>query len=305
MDSILMLLFLISIIFIPIAIINPKILSKITKQQLTRFQSVSIAIFISFTLLWGFVTVIEPTSTDKSERTSLPPQNTTEQTNANELDKVVIDEEIEQEETFMVKRVVDGDTIELENGERVRYIGIDTPETVHPTQEIQCYGVQASNKNKELVEGKKIRLEKDISEKDRFGRLLRYVYIDDIFVNEFLVREGYAKVSTYPPDVKYQEIFLTAENNARENNRGLWQECITNVAGATAVEPPITPAVTTSPALAAPATSPAPTPTQVVKKSRTDICHAPGTTYYDRTTNFTSYNTLSECLESGGRLPKR
>jgi len=129
------------------------------------------------------------------------------------------------DDTFLVTRVIDGDTIEIEGGKKVRYIGIDTPETVDPRKPVQCFGVEAFNKNKELVERKRIRLEKDISETDKYGRLLRYVYVDGIFVNDYLVRQGYAYAYTYPPDVKYSEQFIQAQKEARENNRGLWKAC--------------------------------------------------------------------------------
>lgn len=124
-----------------------------------------------------------------------------------------------------VKRVVDGDTIELASGEKLRYIGIDTPETVDSRRGTECLGAEASARNQELVEGKEIFLEKDVSETDRYGRLLRYVYLatDSASVNEQLVREGYAKASSYPPDVKYQAKFRAAEADARANQRGLWQ----------------------------------------------------------------------------------
>ncbi|TSC54211.1 MAG: micrococcal nuclease, partial [Microgenomates group bacterium LiPW_16] len=121
--------------------------------------------------------------------------------------------------------VIDGDTIEIENGERVRYLGIDTPETVDPRKPVQCFGVEASKKNKELVEGKNIRLEKDITDKDKYGRLLRYVWVDSLFVNLELVKQGFATSYTYPPDVKHQAEILAAEAEAREANRGLWGAC--------------------------------------------------------------------------------
>lgn len=132
----------------------------------------------------------------------------------------------------LVERVIDGDTIEIAGGQKVRYIGIDTPETVHPEKPVQCFGTEASQKNKELVEGKLIRLEKDVSETDKYGRLLRYVYIQGdipaqtIFVNDYLIRQGYAHSSTYPPDMKYQDQFQQAEADARDNNRGLWSNCL-------------------------------------------------------------------------------
>ena len=124
-----------------------------------------------------------------------------------------------------VTRVIDGDTIEIEGGERVRYIGIDTPETVDPRKPVQCFGIEASKKNKELVEGKNVRLEKDITDKDKYGRLLRYVYIDNLFINLELVKQGFAFSYTYPPDIKYQAEILAAEAEAREANRGLWGVC--------------------------------------------------------------------------------
>lgn len=125
-------------------------------------------------------------------------------------------------QTVKVIRVIDGDTIEIEGGQRVRYIGIDTPETVDPRKPVQCFGKEASSKNKELVEGKQVKLEKDISETDKYGRLLRYIYVGDIFVNDYLVRQGYAHASSYPPDIKYQNQFTQAQSEARSNNRGLW-----------------------------------------------------------------------------------
>jgi len=132
----------------------------------------------------------------------------------------------ESRETNLVRviRVIDGDTIEIEGGHRIRYIGIDTPETVHPSKPIECFGKEASSKNSELVSGKEIRLEKDVSETDKYGRLLRYVWVGDIFVNDYLVRQGYAKASSYPPDIKYQDQFREAEQEARDAGRGLWAE---------------------------------------------------------------------------------
>lgn len=117
-------------------------------------------------------------------------------------------------------RVIDEDTIEVEDETgtkyRVRYIGIDTPETS------EDYGDIATEKNKELVEGKVVKLEKDVSSTDKYGRILAYVYVGDIFVNAYLVQEGYAQISTYPPDVKHADYFLELQQEARENNKGLW-----------------------------------------------------------------------------------
>ena len=126
------------------------------------------------------------------------------------------------QQLFKVIRVFDGDTMEIEGGQKVRYIGIDTAEMDDKDPTKLCYAKKAFEKNKELVEDKEVRLEKDLSETDKYGRLLRYVYIGDVFVNDYLVRNGFAGVTTYPPDIKFKDQFLEAEKEARENNRGLW-----------------------------------------------------------------------------------
>ena len=134
----------------------------------------------------------------------------------------------DMDDLVRVVRAVDGDTIEVELGggvERVRYIGIDTPETVDPRKPVQCFGVEASKKNKELVAGKMVRLEKDIIDRDKYNRLLRYVWLDDTLVNLELVAQGFATSYSYPPDIKYQERFMAAEKKAREDKLGLWTAC--------------------------------------------------------------------------------
>lgn len=135
-----------------------------------------------------------------------------------------------------VDDVVDGDTIEIRfAGEEriydVRLIGIDTPETVHPTIGPECFGAEASRRTTELLApGSSIYLERDVSETDRYGRLLRYVWVVDrdrraINANELLVEEGFATALTYPPDVKYSERFAEAQRVAYETGIGLWSAC--------------------------------------------------------------------------------
>jgi micrococcal nuclease len=118
-----------------------------------------------------------------------------------------------------VLQVIDGDTIEVDidgGTYAVRYIGIDLPEPEQPG------GPIATLANRQLVEGQTVRLEKDVSETDRYGRLLRYVYVGELFVNAELVRMGYARVTTYPPDVRYSQLFTQLEQQAREEGRGFW-----------------------------------------------------------------------------------
>ena len=129
-------------------------------------------------------------------------------------------------EPGIVRRVVDGDTIELENGEKVRYIGVDTPETVDPRKAVQCFGREASDFNKHLVSGKTVYLIKDVSNRDRYGRLLRYVFLENgTFVNMELIAQGYARPATYPPDVRYSKQFVGNARLAENNGRGLWSAC--------------------------------------------------------------------------------
>ncbi|MFA6603205.1 MAG: thermonuclease family protein [Candidatus Shapirobacteria bacterium] len=124
-----------------------------------------------------------------------------------------------------VIRIVDGDTVEIEGGLRLRYIGVDTAEIGSGKKTDECYAREAKVKNEELVLNKEVELEKDVSETDRFGRLLRYVWVDGKMINEELVASGYAKVATFPPDVKYKDRFLAAEKQAREKGLGLWGKC--------------------------------------------------------------------------------
>lgn len=129
-------------------------------------------------------------------------------------------------DVFIVTRIIDGDTIELNTGDKVRYIGINTPESVDPRKEVQCFGKEAARKNEELVGGQAVRLVKDVSDKDKYGRLLRYVYVGDTFINLELVKQGYAQVDTVPPDVNYQDLFIQAEHEAKLNQSGLWGTCL-------------------------------------------------------------------------------
>lgn len=126
-----------------------------------------------------------------------------------------------------VSRVVDGDTVEvaLTDGstEKVRLIGVDTPETVHPTRGEEPYGKQASDFVKEHFAGQLVLLETDVEERDRYGRLLAYMYLPNgIMVNALLVDEGYAQMATFPPNVRYVEVFHAFQTSAREGNLGLW-----------------------------------------------------------------------------------
>lgn len=128
---------------------------------------------------------------------------------------------------YAVGRVIDGDTIELSSGKTVRYIGIDTPEIREKIDsewvyKPKPYAEEAKAFNQELIEGKPVKLEFDVQKKDKYGRLLCYVYAGDEMANIEMVRAGFAMVYTYPPNVKYSQRFLDAQRDAREHRRGLW-----------------------------------------------------------------------------------
>ena len=130
-----------------------------------------------------------------------------------------------------VTRVVDGDTVRVQisgREEPVRLVGIDTPESVKPGTPVQCFALAASARTKALLpKGTAVRLVRDVEERDRYGRLLAYVYRtrDELFVNRALVREGYAVVLTVPPNVAHTDEFVAAARDAREHGRGLWSRC--------------------------------------------------------------------------------
>ena len=146
-------------------------------------------------------------------------------------------------EAAKVTKVIDGDTIEIDRGkgiEKVRFILVDSPETKHPKKQVEYYGKEASEFTTKWLEGRTIYLEKDVRETDKYGRLLRYIWIvkpatdtptneeiGSYMFNSYLVRDGYAVVAQFPPDIKYVEVLKTFEAYARENNLGLYGVPIT------------------------------------------------------------------------------
>ena len=130
--------------------------------------------------------------------------------------------------TAYVIRAVDGDTIEVQldgHAEDVRYIGVDTPETVKPGTPVQCFGHRASNFDRRLVEHERVRLVFGAERRDVYGRLLAYVYIDHRFVNAELVRRGLARTLTIPPNTLHRALFARLELSAARAGRGLWGAC--------------------------------------------------------------------------------
>jgi micrococcal nuclease len=134
-------------------------------------------------------------------------------------------------EKYMVVSVLDGDTLEIKMGkktEKVRMIGIDTPETLDPRKPIQCYGKESSNETKSMLLGRSVTLASDPTQyvKDKFGRFLAYVYRDDgLFVNQRLLEQGYAREYTYGRAYKFQKEFKALEASAQDQKKGLWEYC--------------------------------------------------------------------------------
>lgn len=221
---------------------------------------------------------VDPTDTPQPTATPLP--TVTPLPAGMALVTDVDNQEVIGEEAY-VDYVVDGDTINVTMGGkeyRVRYIGMNTPETDEP------FGDDATRANRGLVTGKTVIMVKDVSETDRYGRLLRYVYLPDgTMVNAELVRLGYAQIATYPPDVKHEALFLKLEQEARNSNRGLWGQPVatntlvplpTNTAAPVPTATPV-PVATATPVPAPQPTEPPPTPAQNCDPSYPDVCIPP------------------------------
>ncbi len=142
----------------------------------------------------------------------------------NQIDAVVPTQSVTDDKgSWRVIRVVDGDTLVLQNDDRVRLIGVDTPETKHPTKPVEPFGPEASSFTKRAVEGKVVQLKFDREKRDRYQRLLAYVYLDDWCLNEEIIRAGYSKcITRYPFDRSMKARFKLAEDEAKTSRRGLW-----------------------------------------------------------------------------------
>jgi micrococcal nuclease len=142
----------------------------------------------------------------------------------NQIDAVIPAQSVtDAEGSWRVTRVIDGDTLVLQNDARVRLIGVDTPETKHPTKPIEPFGPEASSFTKRAVEGKVVQLKFDREKRDRYQRLLAYVYLDDWCLNEEIIRAGYSKcITRYPFDRSMKARFKLAEDEAKTSRRGLW-----------------------------------------------------------------------------------
>lgn len=179
-----------------------------------------ILMLMIFAMGWAFLPALgnKGELVDESKRYSL---NNSGQAGRNS------DAGVNSAKSFKVIRVIDGDTIKVDfddKPESVRFIGINTPEINQAPQDTVAYGKSAADFVKKLLKGKKVRLAFDIRKRDKYGRLLAYVYTEDgTFVNAELVRQGFALAKTVPPDVRYEALFTVLQREARKNYKGLWE----------------------------------------------------------------------------------
>jgi micrococcal nuclease len=129
------------------------------------------------------------------------------------------------EPTFLVTKVTDGDTIELSDGRTVRYLNLNTPELGLGEKPDQCFAQEAKKINEDLVLGKRVHLKLDVNEMDRFGRVLAYVFVDDVFVNEALLSRGAAEFQLDTVNLTYQSALITAAQKAHQEKKGRWSQC--------------------------------------------------------------------------------
>lgn len=306
-----------SIVGTIVGLIRPSLFTRLLKSNANRKKILLLgsAVFIFSVTV---VTITEPESVKQERLNRESQQQASKQTTQEQqpVEQAATDPEPEVQKVdprfywHRVVRVVDGDTVIASVDSKdtsIRIIGMDAPES---TITKECFGNESSAKAKEFLEGKWIQLERDESQTDtdKYDRLLRYVWFDSgTDFGRRMIEEGYAFEYTYNTPYNKQAQYKETAAQAKGKQMGLWSPN-TCAGGSTAVTPKTeakptpTPAPTPTPKPATPAPS---SSGGVVKKSRNDICHAPGTTYYNRTTNYTSFNSLQSCLDSGGRLPAR
>lgn len=213
-----------------------------------QINKIPLAIIIAGIFIAGSIYLSNSPSDDflsdsevvKSAANGVEENNSTESTNQATLAR---------SNSYKVIKVIDGDTVAVEiNGkkETIRLIGINTPETVDPRKPVECFGIEASNRAKEILTGKRVKLEADsvVGERGKYGRLLRYVFLDDgTNFNKMMISEGYAYEYTYNLSYKYQSEFRQAEKEAREAKRGLWADgaCKSSNVSLAATSAPVVP----------------------------------------------------------------
>lgn len=213
-----------------------------------------------------------------------------------------------------VTEVADGDTLELNGKEKVRLVGVNTPETVKPNTPLQPYGKEASEYTKKQLQGKKVFVEVDVQPQDRYGRTLAYVYttapqseadVEAYMFNATLLREGYAQLMTIQPNVKYQELFLRLQRTAREENKGLWALGIYKDAAKSTHDVFLSGKSPEQPNTSKTTTCDEPRIKGNKSSKGEKIYHIPGGTYYDKTQEEELFCTEQEAIDAGYRKSKQ
>lgn len=315
MIAILSLILLFSLLALCVGLASPRLVSKGWKRVLSR-KEITLMFGGMFLFCFVAITLVPPPKKDpgQSPRVVEAPNVTSSVPDVAQPNNVIQPPPVQASLTvpvtatstrglFLVSNVVDGDTIDLTKDgktERIRIIGLDTPETVDPRKPVQCFGKEASAKMKALLLGKEVALEEDPSQgtRDKYQRLLGYVSLPDgTDVGLSLIKDGYAHEYTYDTPYERQAAYKAAESAARVGQKGLWapDTCNGDTSSTSAAKPSPDPAATGA---SSASESPA------VKKSTTGICHGLGSSFYDRTKNFTPYDSMQDCLKSGGRASK-
>lgn len=255
MATLFFILLLISLVSLAVGLAKPSVFLRFIKRELSRkqiagiFGGLAVASFIGIgsfapspALQDSVTTQNIPVTVSQNDTQEVQDTSEPSDTGDNKNEVVSVDTSIDkanevpastqqksdQSPLYSVVSVVDGDTVKLSidgTTQTIRLIGLDTPETVDPRKPVQCFGKEASNKAKELLTGRSVRLEVDASQGslDKYGRTLGYIYRDDgLFYNKYMIEQGFAHEYTYNIPYKYQSEFQAAEKSARENQKGLW-----------------------------------------------------------------------------------
>lgn len=292
-------------------------------KQIFKWIGILLGLFVLFVISFAIFVPTSPESPDDINQTS-ETKDSTDLVTTTTTDFMTTEEFVESNKTnnqtssqqnnnsntnytyYSVSNVVDGDTVKINMDGQIttlRLIGMDTPEIVDPRKSVQCFGKEASNKAKELLVGKKVRIEKDSTqgEVDKYGRTLAYVHLESgLFFNKYMIEQGYAHEYTYDTSYKYQSEFKTAQKNAQSNKLGLWSP---NTCNGDTTSNTISPSPTPSPV---PSSQPVTTQPNTGSKYYTSSYHS-SKYYYPEACNgweglsatyLKSYNTLEALLNA-------
>ncbi len=307
MSTLFSFLALVSFVLLIVGLLNPKAVRKIVRSDSRKRIALIFGSALFLLLVLGGATAetpIDNKATEKITQTTLDkvPEPVVENQQAAEPPKSTSSTDKPQVIYYAVTKVIDGDTIEVSiDGkiERIRQIGINTPETVDPRSPVECFGIEASNQAKKLLSGKSVALETDSTqgERDKYNRLLRYVFlVDGTNFGEKMIRDGFAHEYTYSTPYKYQALYKAAQAETKTAKRGLWADGAcqktatdTTTSGNVSSEPTTSSPSTTQTSPES-STSSAPTTTESTPSEPTSPTPPPPTTTANCSCSSNSYN---------------